>query len=512
MIVPIGIVVGVMAGIALAFWRAWAQGNEAGARLQGELAGQHERLKQALASEKIKAEAILAERRRAQEQEWRLWRERLAEEEGRLGRREEEIAATEEFLAGRERAQGEAQAEVHRFQRDLSALKALCSDVRAQTQKALLAKSGWTYSEAVGQYKERLASEVHLETERRWQKRLAELSERAEEEAQRLVEIVIQRIRPDYTEDHPHSNFTVDELGAAAKFLVAGSPFFDAFEQATGVHLEWREAEGVVVLSCPNGVKRELARRTLRKFAADRNPQVERLPALKVQAEQEADAEMRKTINWVLGRLRIGGVHPEIVKTLGRLKYRTSHAQNVLSHSYEVGFIGSMLSSEMGLNPKIGKRGSFMHDLGKALDAEKDAGHAVIGGDFAAQYGEDEIVVNAIAGHHEDVERKSLYPIVAQVADAISGGRPGARRETTERFLERVDQLMAIGAAIPGLSGYYAVHAGREFRVVVNPSQIKDDQMQSVCQQIAGEIEKNVAGPGVEIVVIRETKAVDYAR
>lgn len=499
-------------GAALAFWRVWVRGRSAHARLREELTLAQRTFEERLAREKAADEEAFKARRQAQGREWRVWHSHLAEDEGHIAKREEEGAASERFLAGREKASQEARSEADRLRRDVENAKRALTEARGAVGRSLLASAGWSHAEAVQQYRERLASEVKLEAEKRWQKRLEYLTEHADEEAQRLVEIVIQRIRPDYNEEHPHSVFSMEDLGAAAKFLVAGSPFFDAFEQATGVKLEWREGEGVVVLQCPNGLKRELARRTMRKFAGARDPQIERLPQMKADAEREAEAEMRKTINWVLGRLRIGNVHPEVAKTLGRLKYRTSHAQNVLSHSYEVGFIGSMLSSEMGLNHKIGKRGAFMHDLGKAMDAEKDAGHAVIGGDFAAAHGEDEIVVNAIAGHHEDVERKSLYPIIAQVADAISGGRPGARRETTERFLERVDQLMAIGAAVPGLSSYYAVHAGREFRVNVNASQVKDDQLAAICQQIAAEIEKGVAGPGVEIVVCRETKAVDYAR
>ncbi len=512
MLIWIGAGLGVAVGAGVAFWRAWGVIRSAERRLKEELEKSRRAFEEELAREKARDEAAFKERRVQQGREWRAWHGRLAEDEQHLVRREEEAVASESFLAGREKAMGEIRSECDRLRRQADQGKRDLADAREASGRMLLEKAGWTHEEAVRQYKDQVSNEVKLEEEKRWQKRLEHLAEHADEEAQRLVEIVIQRIRPDYTEEHPHSVFTTEDMGAAAKFLVAGSPLFDAFEQATGVKLEWREGEGVVILQCPNGLKRELARRTMRKFAGARDPQIARLPQMKADAEREADAEMRKTINWVLGRLRIGNVHPEVAKTLGKLKYRTSHAQNVLSHSYEVGFLGAMLSSEMGLNPKIGKRGSFMHDLGKAMDAEKDAGHAVIGGDFAAAHGEDEIVVNAIAGHHEDVERKSLYPIIAQVADAISGGRPGARRETTERFLERVDQLMAIGAAVPGLASFYAVHAGREFRVNVNASQVKDEQLQGICQQIAAEIEKGVAGPGVEIVVCRETKAVDYAR
>lgn len=512
MLIWIGIGLGLAAGAGIAFWRAWGGIRAAERRLKEEFDRSQRSLEEGLIREKARDEQAFKERRIQQGREWRAWHGRLAEDEQHLVRREEEGDASGTFLAGREKAVNEIRSDCDRLRREIDQMRRAFADACAASGASLLDKAGWTHTEAARQYKDLIASEVKLEAEKRWQKRLERLTEHADEEAQRLVEIVIQRIRPDYTEEHPHSVFTTEDMGTAVKFLVSGSPFFDAFEQATGVKLEWREGEGVVILQCPNGLKRELARRTMRKFVGARDPQIERLGQMKADAEREADSEMRKTINWVLGRLRIGNVHPEVAKTLGKLKYRTSHAQNVLSHSYEVGFLGSMLSSEMGLNPKIGKRGSFMHDLGKAMDAEKDAGHAVIGGDFAAAHGEDEIVVNAIAGHHEDIERKSLYPIIAQVADAISGGRPGARRETTERFLERVDQLMAIGAAVPGLASYYAVHAGREFRVNVNASQVKDDQLQGICQQIAAEIEKGVPGPGVEIVVCRETKAVDYAR
>ena len=250
----------------------------------------------------------------------------------------------------------------------------------------------------------------------------------------------------------------------------------------------------MVILSCPNGLKREIARRVFKKFDQNRGARLETLARYRQEAERETDGEMKKTLQWVLRRLRIGNLHPEMAKAMGRLKYRTSHAQNVLTHSYEVGFLASMLASELGLDVKTGKRGGFLHDVGKALDAEQDAGHAVIGGDFAAKWGENETVVNSIAGHHEDVERKSLFPVLAQVADAMSGGRPGARRENTERFLERVDQLMTIGASLEGVNNFYAIHAGREFRVIVDPGRIKEHQLEEMKNRIAAEIEQNVPG------------------
>lgn len=507
-----GIGVGALVGSVVAAWRLGRIGSAAERRARDEVARARTAAEATRAQGRESARRALAERRQAVGREFAQMRARLADEERRLAAREVEASSWSDFLAAREKAGGEEQSEVNRLRGALDRHRAEARDLRRQVREGLLAKAGWTLEEATAAYQERLAQEVRLEADRRIQRRLALLEEQAEDEAKRVVEIVIQRVRPDYTEDHPQSAYTAEDMGKAAAFLKPDSPLFSAFEEATGVRLDWREGEGVVILSCPNGVRREIARRTLRKFAGMKEPRVEALPRLAAEATRDAEAEMRRTINWVLGRLRIGGVHPEIVKTLGRLKYRTSHAQNVLSHSYEVGFIGSMLSSELGLNPKTGKRGAFMHDLGKALDAEKDAGHAVIGGDFAAQHGEDETIVNAIAAHHEDVERKSLYPIVAQVADAISGGRPGARRETTERFLERVDQLMAIGASLPGVSGYYAVHAGREFRVVVNPHQVKDEQLPEICKTIASRIEQSVGGPGVEIIVSRETRVVDYAR
>jgi ribonuclease Y len=286
-----------------------------------------------------------------------------------------------------------------------------------------------------------------------------------------------------------------------------------AIEAATGIDLIIDDTPEAVIISGFNPVRREVARLALERLIADGRIHPSRIEEVVKKAEQEVDATIREAGEQATFDVGVHGIHPEIVKLIGRLRYRTSYGQNVLQHSLEVSFLCGIMASELGIDVKQAKRAGLLHDIGKAVDHEIEGSHAVIGADLARKHGEPPEIVHAIAAHHEDEKPETILAVLVQAADALSGARPGARREMLETYVKRLADLERIGTSFNGVTSCYAIQAGREVRVMVSSDVVSDDYSHVLAKDIARKIEDEMTYPGqIRVNVIRETRATDYAK
>ncbi|HEU5182416.1 MAG TPA: ribonuclease Y, partial [Candidatus Polarisedimenticolia bacterium] len=286
-----------------------------------------------------------------------------------------------------------------------------------------------------------------------------------------------------------------------------------AFEKATGVQLLMDESPDMLVLSCFNPIKREIARVSLERLLKDGNIHPRRIDEVVEKSRRKVEESILRAGDETVKNLGIKGMHPEMVKTLGRLKYRTSYGQNVLEHSVEVAQLTAMMATELGLDSNLALRAGLLHDIGKAIDFETEGTHPEIGAEVGTKYGEHEVVINAIASHHDDIEVISPISVLVAAADAISGSRPGARRKTLVDYAKRIEKLEGIANSFEGVEQSYAIQAGREIRVIAVPEKIDDAQVSLLANDLAQRIQKEMEYPGrIKVTVIREMRATEVAR
>jgi ribonuclease Y len=286
-----------------------------------------------------------------------------------------------------------------------------------------------------------------------------------------------------------------------------------AFEKITGVDVIVDDTPGVVVVSAFDPVRRETARRAMEKLILDGRIHPTRIEELVAETQREMEEGIREAGEECLAEVDLRGIHPRIVELLGRLRFRTSYGQNVLRHVTECAHLAGMIAADLGLDVKLAKRCALLHDIGKAVNHEVEGGHVEIAADLAKKLGEPPEVINAIASHHEDVKPESAYAVITQAVDAISAARPGARRESLERYIRRMEKLEEVASSFEGVDTAYAIQAGREVRVIVHPKKVTDRVALKICREIAKSVEEQLTYPGeVKVTVLRETRVVEYAR
>ncbi len=335
----------------------------------------------------------------------------------------------------------------------------------------------------------------------------------ATKEANKIVISAIQRSAADHTAESTVSVVELPSDQMKGRVIGREGRNIRTFEQLTGVELIVDDTPEAVVLSGFDPVRREIARVALTNLVQDGRIHPARIEEMIQKATAEVDEEMRVAAEEALAELHLPALHSKIMKLVGRLKYRTSYGQNILKHSLEVGWLTGLMAAELGMDGVLARRAGFLHDLGKAIDRNTDGTHALIGGEYARKYGEPEAVINAIESHHEEVEIKSIYAVLAAAADAISAARPGARRETLETYIKRLEQLESIANMFKGVERSYAIQAGREVRICVQPDKISDGEAVALARNIRKKIEEGREYPGqVKVTVIRETRVVEYAK
>jgi ribonuclease Y len=382
-----------------------------------------------------------------------------------------------------------------------------------EARKHLEQVAGMTREEA----KKSLIDEMVEEAKHESAKRIRVIEEEAKEEAvrkgQRIVALSIERLAGEFVAERSVTVVPLPNDELKGKIIGREGRNIRALEAATGIDLIVDDTPETVVISGHNPIRREIARLSLEKLISDGRIHPGRIEEVVKKSEQEIEEAIKEAGQKALFDVGIHGVHPELVKLLGRLKYRYSYAQNVLLHSIEAAFICGMMASELGLNEKQARRAALLHDIGKAVDHEVEGSHAIIGAELARKYGESPKIVNAIAAHHEDVRAETILAPLVDAADALSGARPGARREMMESYVRRLEDLERITNSFKGVEKSYAVQAGREIRIMVQHELVSDDEAARMAREVARKIENEMTYPGqVKVTVIREVRAVDYAK
>jgi ribonuclease Y len=360
---------------------------------------------------------------------------------------------------------------------------------------------------------ERMESEARHEAAKKIKGIEEELKEQAAKKAKEIISLAVQRYAGEYVMEKTVSLVNLPNEEMKGRIIGREGRNIRALEAATGVDLIIDDTPEAVIISGFNPVRREIARVALEKLISDGRIHPTRIEEIVAKVEQETEAGIKEAGEQAAFDVGVHGLHPEVIKLIGKLRYRTSFAQNVYQHSLEVAFLSGIMASELNLNVKQAKRAGLLHDIGKAVDHEVEGVHANIGADLAKKYGEAAEVVNAIAGHHDEADRNNILAVLVQAADALSGARPGARREMLETYVKRLEDLERIANSFSGVEKSYAIQAGREVRIIVQNEQISDADALMLSKDIARKIETELNYPGqIKVTVIRETRAVEYAK
>jgi ribonuclease Y len=459
-------------------------------------------LRKAIEDAKVDASQI----RRDAEEDVKARRDEIA----RLERR---ISETEDELRARTRKLDDRVLELTERDEKLQEVRARLEKAAEQQRIQLERVAGMTSSEA----REQLLAAMIDDAKRASMAQVREIEqiarEEGEERARKIVTIAIQRVASEQTAESTVSVFTLPSEDMKGRIIGREGRNIRAFEATTGVNLIIDDTPEAVVLSSFDPVRREAARLSLEKLVQDGRIHPARIEEVHERSLAEIDERIRRAGEDAVAEVGITDIHPEMIKLLGRLQYRTSYGQNVLKHLVESAHIASALSAELGLDPAIAKRGAFLHDIGKAVTHEVEGSHAIIGAEIARRMKEDPEVVHCIESHHGEVEQRTIHAVLAQIADGISGGRPGARRESLETYVKRLERLEEICSSFPGVEKVYAMQAGREVRVLVQPESIDDLAAQVIARDIAKQVEEELQYPGqIKITVVREIRATEYAR
>jgi ribonuclease Y len=373
--------------------------------------------------------------------------------------------------------------------------------------------AGLTAAEAKQELLRRLEDEARTEAAALARDLKEQARRSADREAQNVLALAIQRLAAEHTAESTVAAVPLPSDEMKGRIIGREGRNIRAFEAATGVDVIIDDTPDTVVVSCFDPVRREVGRLALERLIADGRIHPGRIEEVVGKARAEVDAAIAEAGEQAVYDTGIKGMHPELVKLVGRMRYRTSYGQNILEHSKEVAWLAGMMAAELKLDVQLAKRGALLHDIGKVLTHEHDGTHVELGVEVATKYGEHPVVINCIAAHHGDVAHDSPVSVLVQAADAVSGARPGARREAFETYVKRLTQLEQLAGEFGGVEKVYAIQAGREVRVVVTPTAIDDGKASELSEQIARRIERELQYPGqIKVVVIRETRAVDFAR
>lgn len=455
---------------------------------------------------RLEAKDLLLQARAELEREQKEKGGELSALEKRLLQREENLERITGALERREAALA---------QRDeaLAAKETVCAQAVKEHRQALERVAGLTVEEAKRQLQAEIESEARLEAAGVVKRIIDEAKEGAEREAREIIARSIQRVTRDYVSEATISVVPIPNDGMKGRIIGREGRNIRAIEAATGIDLIIDETPEAVIISGFDPLRREIAKISLERLMQDGRIHPTRIEEIVEKVKSDLDKLMVEEAEKVIYELGLSDFHPEIVKTLGRLKFRTSYGQNNLYHAREAAFICGIMASELGLDVRLAKRGALLHDIGKAVSHEEEGPHAMLGAEIAKRYGESTKVVNAIAAHHEQVEAICPETVLVASAEALSAARPGARREALESYVKRLEKLESLAVGLKGVQKAYAIQAGREIRVIVRQDEISDADSSRMSRDLAKKIEQELTYPGqIKVTVIRESRFVDYAK
>ena len=504
----------ILAGIALGFGGGFVYRKHVGEREIGSAEEEATRiLNEAIKSAESKKREALVEakeeihkNRSEYEREVKERRAELSKQEHRLQQKEEHLDKKTDAIDRKNELLTKKISEVEAQQEEIQKLK--------NSQLEVLERiSGYSAEEAKQLLIDSLASEVTHEQAVKVREIEAQFKEEADQRAREVVALAIQRCAADHASEVTVSVVSLPNDEMKGRIIGREGRNIRSIENLTGVDLIIDDTPEAITVSCFDPVRREVARLALEKLIADGRIHPARIEEMIAKAQKEVNATIKAEGERAVFETGVHGLHPELIKLLGRQKYRTSYGQNVLNHSMEVAHISGLIAAELGVDIATAKRAGLLHDIGKSIDHEVEGSHVTIGVDIAKKYKESPEVIHAIQAHHGDVEPQTVIACIVQAADAISASRPGARRENIENYVKRLEKLEEVSMSFPGIDSCYAIQAGREIRIMVKPDQVSEDQMTLLARDIAKKIENELTYPGqIKVHVLRETKAVEYAK
>ena len=467
-----------------------------------------------LRQSEIKAKEDYLKRKEEMNNEFEKTRMDLRDLEKRLEKREDGVEEKLRDMQKRERLTETLQLQLQNQKNEWENKNKRLVDILEKQEKQLLGLTGISRDQAEKMLIENLERTLSRQVAERLKKNEEAIKESSKESAKKILAVALQRYASEYTAETTVSTVDIPSDDVKGRIIGREGRNIRAFEKATGVDVIVDDTPGVVVVSAFDNVRREVARLALIKLIQDGRIHPTRIEEIVKATQEEMDKHILEIGKSALQEANVGLLHENLVKLLGRLRFRTSYSQNVLRHSLEVAFLAGMLAEELGLDGRLARRCGLLHDIGKAADHEMEGGHPKIGAELARRYGEtNPDVLHAIVGHHDDVTVDHIYTVLVASADAISAARPGARRETLEKYVKRLEELEAIACGFPGVDQAFAIQAGRELRVIVNASKTTDDEAIKICHDTARAIEQQMNYPGeIKVTVVRELRAVEVAR
>ena len=433
--------------------------------------------------------------------------------ENDLERKDRDLNAENQKFQIREKEFEEQYSKLTDKEKEVAQQKSEYQTLLGEELKKLEVIGSYTAEKAREEVKNKIIDEAKMDAAREVKKIEEDIKKRADDQARRLITMAVQRLASDHVAETTVSVVELPSDDIKGRIIGREGRNIRALEQATGIDLIIDDTPGAVVLSGFDSIRREVARRALEQLTLDGRIHPGRIEDVVNKCKKEVTQQIEEAGEQAVLNVGIDNINPEVVKLLGRLKYRTSYTQNVLQHVQEVAFVCGAIAGELGLNVALAKRAGLLHDIGKAIDHQTDGTHTQLGVDIAKRYNEHPFVVNSIAAHHEDCEAESPYAVLVAAGDTISASRPGARREMLETYIKRMTQLEVIGDSFKGVQKTFAIQAGREVRIIVMPNGIDDQEASILARDVAKRIEKEVTYPGeIKITVVRETRYTEFAR
>ncbi len=463
-------------------------------------------------AESAKKEALIEVKEKNMAQRNELERE-IRERRNEISRLENRIAKKEETLDKKTEALEHKSEVLDKKIKENEELREVQNEILKQQLKKLEEISGISIEQAKQELFERVESEVKHELAQRLDELETQFKEEVDDKAKNILSLAIQRYASDHVSEATVSSVALPSDEMKGRIIGREGRNIQKIETLTGVELVIDDTPETITLSGFDPVRREVARIALERLISDGRIHPARIEEMVEKAQKEVEASVKQAGERATFEVGIHGIHPELVKLLGRLKYRTSYGQNVLKHSIEVAFLAGIMADELGVDSNAAKRAGLLHDIGKAFPHDVEGSHVEIGVNAAKKYKESREVIHAIEAHHNDVEPKTIIAVLVQAADAISAARPGARREDMENYIKRLEKLEEIAKSFDGIDKAFAIQAGREIRVMVKPEEVNDAGMKVIAREMAAKIQSEVKYPGqIKINLIRESRAVDYAK
>ncbi len=512
-VILVSLIVGVIGALVIRAFLVRRQEKARSQEIEARRAAAEAEAERIKAQAQAEAKSEFIARRSEFDQETKSIKAELRDDEKRLSKREDLINQKMEMLTIKERSAEAAEKAIKEREKSLVAKDRHLNELIAQQKSQLLKVANLSMDDARKILLAEVEKDIEADAAQLIQHRIEQAEETAEAKAREIVTMAIQRYAAEHTSEATVSTVSIPSDEMKGRVIGREGRNIRAFEAATGVDVIVDDTPGVVVISAFDLARREVARLALEKLVQDGRIHPARIEELVAETRKEVERRIQEMGKQTVVDVGIRGMHVKLVNLLGRLHYRTSYGQNVLQHSIEVAFLSQMIAEEIGFDGVLAKRCGLLHDIGKAVDHEVEGTHPQIGADLCKRYGEAAEVIEAAAGHHGDIKAQFFFTPIVSAADAISASRPGARRETLERYLKRLEKLEGIARTFAGIKQAYAIQAGREIRVMVDAENVDDHLSAKIAHDIAKRIEEEMQYPGeIKVTLIREVRCVEYAR